>query len=94
LNIHYEYEETSRADEEGLQVDGEALSAERLGLLPLELLNKLRNAILRGDKRGLDRLILEISETVDVRIAQVIQGLANNYDYDALTRLLDVACCR
>jgi PAS domain S-box-containing protein len=94
LNIQYEYEETSRADEEGLQVDGEALSAERLGLLPLELLNKLRNAILRGDKRGLDRLILEISETVDVRIAQVIQGLANNYDYDALTRLLDVACCR
>jgi hypothetical protein len=94
LNIEFEYEEKSRADEEGLQVDGEALSAERLGLLPLELLNKLRNATLGGDKKGLDHLILEISETVDVRIAQVLQGLANNYDYDALTRLMDAACRR
>ena len=94
LNIEYEYEEKSRAEEEGLQVDGEALSAERLGLLPLELLNKLRNATLGGDKKGLDHLILEISETVDVRIAQVLQGLANNYEYDALTRLLDAAGCR
>jgi PAS domain S-box-containing protein len=94
LNVEYEYEEKSRADEEGLQVDGGALSAESLGLLPLELLNKLRNATLGGDKKGLDHSILEISESVDVRIAQVLQGLANNYDYDALTRLLDAACPR
>jgi PAS domain S-box-containing protein len=94
LNLEYEYDENSGDDEDGLQVDGEALSAERLGLLPLELLNKLRNATLGGDKKGLDQLILEMRETVDVGIAQVLQGLANNYDYDALTRLLDAACRR
>jgi PAS domain S-box-containing protein len=91
LNIEYEYEEKSRDDEGDLQVDGEALSAERLGQLPLELLNKLRNAVLSGDKKSLDLSILEISETVDAGIVQVLQRLANNYDYDALTRLLDAA---
>ncbi|MGB6689041.1 MAG: PAS domain S-box protein [Terracidiphilus sp.] len=92
LNIEYEYDEKSRDGEDELQADGEALTAERLGVLPVDLLNKLRNAILGGDKKGLDHLILEIGETVDSGIAQVLQGLANNYDYDALTRLLDAAC--
>jgi PAS domain S-box-containing protein len=94
LNIEYEYDETSRDDEDRLHAGGEELSVERLGLLPLELLNKLRNATLNGDKKGLDHLIAEIKETVDVGIAQVLQGLANNYDYDALTRLLDAVCRR
>ena len=92
LNIEYEYDEKSREGEEGLQEDDEALVAEGLRLLPPELLDKLRDATLSGDKKSLDRLILEIRETVDVGIAQVLQGLANIYDYDALTRLLDAAC--
>ncbi len=91
LNIEYEYEEKNRDDESRLHAEGEALSAERLGILPQELLNKLRNATLAGDKKELDRLILEIGEIADVGIAQLLQGLANNYDYDALTRLLDAA---
>jgi hypothetical protein len=46
---------------------------------------------LEGDKKGLDRLIREVGETADVGIAQVLQGLANNYEYDALMRLIDAA---
>jgi PAS domain S-box-containing protein len=94
LNIEYEYDKKSREDEVRLQADGEALSSEKLGLLSLELLNQLRHAILSGDKKGLDQLIREIGETVDFEMMKVLQGLANNYDYDALTRLLDAASRR
>jgi CheY-like chemotaxis protein/anti-sigma regulatory factor (Ser/Thr protein kinase) len=93
LKVEYEYEK-SKNDENEFQADSETVSAERLGLVPLELLKKLSNAIQGGDKKGLDRSILEISETVDRDIAQVLQGLANSYDYDALTRLVDAACHR
>jgi two-component system sensor histidine kinase/response regulator len=94
LNIEYVYEEENGDDQDRPQADGEELTTERLGLLPQELLNKLRNATLGGDKKGLDRLILEVSESVNIGIAQVLQELADNYDYDALTRLLDAACHR
>jgi PAS domain S-box-containing protein len=93
LKVEYEYEK-SKNDENKFQADGETVSAERIGLVPLELLRKVSYAIQGGDKKGLDRLILEISETVDRDIAQVLQGLANSYDYDALTRLVDAACHR
>jgi hypothetical protein len=91
LKIDYEYEEKNSDHENGLQAEGEALSAEKLRLLPLKLRNKFRDAILEGDKKGLDRLIREVGETADVGIAQVLQGLANNYEYDALMRLIDAA---
>jgi PAS domain S-box-containing protein len=94
LKIEFEYDEKSRDDEDRVHGDGEGLSAEKLNLLPLELLNKLRDATLGGDKKGLDHLILEIGETLDAGIAQVFQALANNYDYDGLMRLLDAACRR
>lgn len=94
LNIEYEYDDKSRDDEGRLQAADEALIEGKLGLLPLELLDKLRNATLGGDKRGLDQLILQLGETGDIGVAQVFQGLANNYDYDALMKLLDVACRR
>ena len=94
LNLEYEFEEMNQDDEDRLLVGVEPLNAERLGLLPLELLNKLRNATLGGDKRSLDHLIHEISEPEDVGITRVLQGLADNYDYDALTKLLDAACRR
>src|SRR5450631_1411859 len=80
LKIEYEYDEKSRDDEDRLQVEGEALNAEKLDLLPLDLLDKLRNATLGGDKKGLDHLILKIGENVDVEIAQVLQGLGSLAD--------------
>ncbi len=71
-----------------------ALSAERLGQLPRELVEELRNATLSGNKKLLDKLILKVRETEDARLALALQELADKYEYDALTRLLEEACRR
>jgi CheY-like chemotaxis protein len=93
LKIAYDYEEASEA--EGQPAAGvAALSAERLGQIPQELLTELRNATLSGNKRLLDKLILEIPETGNADSAQALQELADRYEYDALTRLLEEACRR
>ena len=70
-----------------------ALSAERLGQLPLELVDELRKATIRGNKRLLDKVILKVRET-DTESEHALQGLADKYEYDALTRLLEEPCHR
>jgi hypothetical protein len=60
--------------------------------LPREVVEELRKATLSGNKRLLDRLILKVRETEDAGSANVLQELANKYDYDALTQLLGEAC--
>jgi CheY-like chemotaxis protein len=93
LNIGYDYEEMSGA--EGQPLAGlAALSAERLRQLPEELIEELRNATLTGNKKLLDKLILKVPETGDAGSAHALQELADNYEYDALTRLLEEACRR
>jgi hypothetical protein len=71
-----------------------ALSAERLGQLPRELVEELRDATLSGNKKLLDKLILKVRETGDAESAHALQELADKYEYDALTRLLEEACRR
>jgi PAS domain S-box-containing protein len=93
LNIAYDYEEGSEA--EGQPRGGvEALSAEKLGQLPRELTEDLRNATLSGNKRLLDKLILKVGETGNAGSANALQELADKYEYDALTLLLEAACRR
>jgi len=93
LKIAYDYEETDET--EGQPVAGvAALSAEILGPLPRELVEELRTATLSGNKKLLDKLILKMRETEDARSAQALQELADGYEYDALTRLLEEACRR
>jgi PAS domain S-box-containing protein len=93
LNIVYDYEEGSAAD---AQRPGgvPALSAEGLGQLPLELVEELRDATSSGNKKLLDKLILQVRETEDAGSAHDLQRLADEYDYDALMRLLEEACRR
>ena len=93
LGIAYDYEEPE-ADEDQPVAGGAELSPERLGQLPPELVTELRNATLSGSKRRLDALILRVRETGDADSAQGLEELANRYDYDALTRLLEEACQR
>ncbi len=82
------------SDAEGQPPGGAAaLSAERLGQLPRELIEELRNATLGGNKRLLDKLILKVRETEDTT-AHDLQELADKYEYDTLTRLLEEACHR
>jgi len=91
LKIDYDYEEVSEAGDQALP--GAALNAKRLGQLPLELVEELRNATLKGNKRLLDKVILKVHDT-DVESEHALQGLADKYEYDALTRLLEEACQR
>jgi PAS domain S-box-containing protein len=93
LNVTYDYEDPDEGAEGNLP-GGEPLSAERFGHLPMELLEELRIATSRGNKKRLDQLILKVGETEDAGSVHALQGLADNYEYDALTRLLEEACQR
>ena len=89
LNVAYEYVEDSQGD----NPDGTAtLNAERLGRLPAALLEELRVAVRAGKKKILDKLILDVSRTGDTESARALQSLADHYQYDALTRLLEEVC--
>ena len=91
LNIAYDYEEMSGSEGQPL-AEATALSAEQLGQLPRQLIEELRNATLYGNKKRLDQLILEVRETEAARFAQALQALADKYEYDALTHLLEELC--
>ena len=92
LNITYDYEEAS--EEDGPPLAGLAgPTAERLGQLPLELIEELHNATLSGNKRLLDKLINKISE-LDAESAYALQQLADKYEYDTLARLLEAVGCQ
>jgi hypothetical protein len=71
-----------------------ALSAATLGQLPVELIEEPRTATSRSNKRRLDEVILKVGETGDAGSAQALQELADRYDYDALTRLLEEASAK
>ncbi len=87
LNVVYDYEEIN---ETGIHATaGTAAQSQKLGPLPRELLKELRNATADGNKRLLDTLILKVSETGDAQSVRVLRELADKYEYDALTRLLE-----
>jgi protein-histidine pros-kinase len=88
LELVYDYEEMSGASTQ--PKDGiAALSAERLGRLAPDLAEELREATLKGNKRRLDELIRRVP---DADCARALQELANKYDYDTLTHLLEDVC--
>ncbi|HTB17497.1 MAG TPA: response regulator, partial [Bryobacteraceae bacterium] len=90
LNLSYVYEEIHGA--EGQPAQSAALTAQGLGQLPRELIEELRSATLNGNKRLLDKLILQVSETLGAGCGHDLQVLADKYAYDALTHLLEDAC--
>jgi CheY-like chemotaxis protein len=94
LNIAYDYEEMSGGEKGKAPAAAEPLSAERLGHVPLALVQELRTATLNGNKKLLDKLILKVRETEDAGSADALQELADNYEYDALTRSLEEVCRR
>jgi two-component system sensor histidine kinase/response regulator len=90
LNLVYDYEEMSEADGRPVAVVA-ALSAVGLGKLPRELIEELMNATSDGDKKLLNELILKVIEIAGAEFANTLQTLANNYEYDTLTRSLEEA---
>jgi CheY-like chemotaxis protein/anti-sigma regulatory factor (Ser/Thr protein kinase) len=93
LDVVYDYRETSQTPGQAIEMPG-TLNPEMLRRLPLDLVQKLREATLNGDKKSLDALIQAVSDSQDAGCAQALGGLADKYEYDALTRLLDEACRR
>jgi two-component system sensor histidine kinase/response regulator len=91
LGLDYDYEETSDTVS---SLEGSSLSAETLGRLPRELIEEIRNATLTGNKKLLDKLIHGVHQAGDAESAHGLKELADKYDYDALTRLLEDACPR
>jgi CheY-like chemotaxis protein len=92
LNIAYDYEEM--ADAESQLAGPDPPTAEEVGQLPRELIGELRDATVSGNKKLLDKLILQVRESQDDGFARGLQRLADNYEYDALTKLLEEACQR
>jgi PAS domain S-box-containing protein len=91
LDITYDYEElseTANQPSNGLP----ALNSETLGRLPPDLVGKIRDATLDGNKRVLNELIQEVGAAGEARCAHALQQLADKYEYDTITRLLEEAC--
>ncbi len=86
LHIAYDYVDT------GAEVEpfGAAVPRrESLSQLPQGLIEEIRNAIRSGDKELLDSVIGKARETGDTGSARALQELADKYEYDALTQLLE-----
>jgi PAS domain S-box-containing protein len=92
LDLAYDYENMGEADSKPLA--GMAALGSALAQLPLELIEELRNATSIGNKRLLDSLILKVPQAGDPDTALSLQQLADKYQYDDLTRLLEEACLR
>jgi PAS domain S-box-containing protein len=93
LNIAYDYEEVAGTEDQPI-AGAAAFSAESLGQLPLVLVGELRDATLNGDKALLNKLVRKVREIAGAETAQGLQALADRYEYDALTQLLEEACRR
>jgi PAS domain S-box-containing protein len=59
-----------------------------LAKVPVEILDQLHDAVLDGDKPRLDRLLERVVEH-DLRAASALKELAEKYEYEALTSLLE-----
>jgi signal transduction histidine kinase/CheY-like chemotaxis protein len=98
LHIEYEY---GASEGEAAAFDAVATAADPFGdarqsLLQLSthLRDELREATSLGDKRRLDGLIAQVREASadGAAAAPTLQELADRYDYDAITLLLEGAC--
>ncbi len=91
LGLVYNYEEeTSSSEEEtNLGAPTEALSPARLRELPEELVRQLKSATMSGDKTRLNQLIEVTAEGGALELAQALQELADEYEYDKLLQLLE-----
>jgi hypothetical protein len=92
--VVYDYEEIT-ANASGQLAGTPAWNPQSLAGLSRKLVEELRDATVSGNKKLLDKLILEVRETSgDADSALALRDLADRYDYDTLTRVLEEACAR
>jgi signal transduction histidine kinase/DNA-binding response OmpR family regulator len=93
LNVVYDYEEVSVTSAGVLA--GAAWNPAMLAQLSRKLVEELRDATVSGNKKLLDKLILEVGQTSgNDASAHALRELADRYEYDALTRVLEEACAQ
>jgi two-component system CheB/CheR fusion protein len=94
LNLGYLYDDAAAPrNDSGANAGSGSKSAAIQDLLqemPPELARDLQLAIQNGDKGRLDQLIEQAGEW-DVAISRALKDLADRYEYDALTHLLEGA---
>jgi CheY-like chemotaxis protein len=89
LGVHYLYAGNPRLQEtESVVALASAVNSETR--LPAELTDQLRQAVLNGENDRLDELIRKVMEQ-DESLAGTLRDLADKYEYDALTHLLEEA---
>ena len=90
LNLDYRYADAEAAP----GMDDASLApgtrAELLAELPADWIDKLRDAVLHGEKDRLDDLIRRVAE-LDGRTARALQEVADRYEYDVLARWFEEA---
>lgn len=84
LNLEYRYGggETAPATD-GCGAPGPATGARLLAKLPADCIDRLRHAVLNGEKDRIDRLIRGVEE-LDAPAARSLQEVADRYEYDVL----------
>lgn len=87
LNVTYDYEESTVAENQGTLA--EAISAEQLMPIPSQWMEELLDATVEGKKKEMDAVLLKVRETYDASLATRLQDLADRYEYDTLTRILE-----
>jgi PAS domain S-box-containing protein len=87
LGLAYVYANQG-AGQELYSIDDTVGSLKFAGTLPVAWADDMRRAIFNGENDRVNELISHIPQR-DAEFAQALQRLADRYEYDALTRLLD-----
>jgi PAS domain S-box-containing protein len=91
LGLAYKYADLAPEPElTSIDDTGRSLKSDALDNLPVEWADGMRRAIFNGDKDRVNELIANIPQR-DAAFARALQRLADRYEYDALTELLDRA---
>jgi hypothetical protein len=86
LGLQYVYAETAGQAPE--MTSDQPLTREDLVAQPKALRQAMRQAVGDGDMAGLHALIAQIEET-DAETARKLRNLADRYDYETLTQVLE-----
>jgi PAS domain S-box-containing protein len=93
LGVEYDFDESSQ-ERDSSAVAAATLGPDDLAELSLTLIEDIQNATLTGNKKQLDALIDTVRGQGVTAAAAALQALADRYEYDELTRLLEEACRR
>jgi CheY-like chemotaxis protein len=90
LNVSYLYEDMEDQGNDAAVLPESDCKSMSIGELPAKLIGDLTLAVQNGEKDRLDQLIEQVGKS-NAGVSYAMKTLADNYDYDALTLLLEGA---